>query len=55
MRYSVKGFLKIYEEMVQTLLMLEVHFIQDSGVENLFYNASFGGEPSMLFLMKNRF
>ena len=28
--------------------MLEVHFIQDSAVENLFYDASSGSEPSML-------
>ena len=40
MLYSVKGFLKINEDMVQILLMLEVLFTQDSKVEDLFCGAS---------------
>ena len=35
MPYSVKGFFKINEDMVQILLMLEVLFTQDSKVEDL--------------------
>ena len=37
------------EDMVQILLMLEVLFTQDSKVEDLFYGASFGSEPSLFF------
>ena len=35
--------------MVQILLMLEVHFTQDSKVEDLFCGASSGSEPSLFF------
>ena len=35
--------------MVQILLMLEVLFIQDSEVEDLFYGASPTSEPSLFF------
>ena len=45
---SVKGFFEINEDMVQTLLVLEVLFTQDSKVEDLFCGASFGSEPSLL-------
>ena len=37
------------EDMVQILLMLEVLFTQDSKVEDLFYGASSGSEPSLFF------
>ena len=47
--YSVKGFFKINEDMVQILLMLEVLFTQDSKVEDPFSGASFGSEPSLFF------
>ena len=43
MPYSVKGFFEINKDMVQIPLML------DSKVENLFYGASFGSEPSLFF------
>ena len=49
MPYSVKGFFEISEDMVQILLMLEVLFIQDSKVEDLFCGASPGSEPSLFF------
>ena len=49
MPYSVKGFLKINEDMVQILLMLELLFTQDSNVECLFCGASSGSEPSSFF------
>ena len=49
MPYSVKGFFKINEDMVHILLMLEVLFTQDSKVEDLFYGASSGPEPSLFF------
>ena len=35
--------------MVQILLMLKVLFSQDSKVEDLFYGASLGSEPSLFF------
>ena len=47
MPYSVKGFFEINEDMVQILLVLEVHFTQDSEVEDLFCGASSGSEPSL--------
>ena len=47
MPYSVKGFFEINEDIVQILLMLEVLFTQDSKVEDLFCDASFGSEPSL--------
>ena len=49
MPYSVKGFFEINEDMVQILLVLEVLFSQDSSVEDLFYGASSGSEPSLFF------
>ena len=49
MLYSVKGFVEINEDIVQSLLMLEVLFTQDSKIENLFCSASSGSEPSRLF------
>ena len=33
--------------MVQIFLMLEVLFIQDSEIEDLFHGASYGSEPSL--------
>ena len=50
MPYSVKGFFEINEDMVQILLMLEVLFMQDSKVEDLFCGASSGSEPSLFFI-----
>ena len=41
--------LKINEDMVQILLMLEVLFTLDSKVEDLFCGASSGSEPSLFF------
>ena len=38
-----------HEDMVQILLMLKVLFTQDSEVEDLFYGASPGSEPSLFF------
>ena len=35
--------------MVQILLMLEILFIQDFKVEDLFYGVSSGSEPSLFF------
>ena len=49
MPYSVKGFFEINEDMVQTLLMLEVLFRQDSTVDDLFCGASSGSEPCLFF------
>ena len=49
MPYSVKGFFEINEDMVQSLLILEVLFTQDSKVEDLFCGASSGSEPSLFF------
>ena len=49
MPYSVKCFFEIDEDMVQILLVLEVLFTQDSEVEDLFYGASSGSEPSLFF------
>ena len=49
MPYSVKGYFEIDEDMVQTLLVLEVLFTQDSEVEDLFCGASSGSEPSLFF------
>ena len=49
MSYSVKGFFEINEDMVQILLILEVLFTQDSKVEDLYYSASPGSEPSLFF------
>ena len=48
-----KAFFEINEVMVQILLMLEVLFTQDSKVEDLFYGAASGSEPSLFF--KNYF
>ena len=48
MPYSVKGVFKINEDMVQILLMmLEVHFTQDSKVKDLSWGASSGSESSL--------
>ena len=48
MPYHVKGFLQIYEDTVQILLMLEVLFTQDSEVEYLFSGTSgSGSEPEV--------
>ena len=49
MPYPVKGFLEIYENMVQILLMLEVLFTQDSEAEDLFCGASSGSELDLFF------
>ena len=43
------GFFEINEDMVQILLRLEVLFTQDSKVEDFFYGASSGSEPSLFF------
>ena len=42
-----KTFLKSMKTMVQILPMLQVLFTQDSKVEDLFYGASSGFEPSL--------
>ena len=44
-----KAFLKINEDIVQILLMLEVLFTQDSKVEVLFRGAPSNSEPSLFF------
>ena len=49
MPYSVKGLFEINEDMVQILVMLEVLFTQDSKVEDLLCDASYGSEPSLFF------
>ena len=49
MPYSVKGFFEIDENMVHILLVGEVLFTQDFEVEDLFYGASSGSEPSLFF------
>ena len=49
MPYPVKGFLEINEDMVQSLLMLEILFTQDSEVEYLFCGASSSSEPGLFF------
>ena len=49
MPYPVRCIFEIYEDMVQTLLMLKVFFTQDSEVEYLFCGASPGSEPSIFF------
>ena len=50
MPYSVKGFFEINEDIAQILLMLEVLFTQDSKVDDLLCDASFGSEPSLFFI-----
>ena len=45
----VEGFLKIIEDIVQILLMLELLFTQDSEVEDLFCGASSGSEPGLFY------
>lgn len=52
--YSVEGFLKIYKDMVQVLLVLFVFFTQNTEVENLFRSASSPAEPC-LFLSDDLF
>ena len=47
MPYIVKGFFEINEDMVQILLVLEVHFTRDSKAEDLFCGASSGSESGM--------
>ena len=49
MPYSVKGVFEINEDMVKSVLMLEVLFTQDSKVEDLFCGACSGSEPSLFF------
>ena len=49
MPYSVKGFFKINEDMIQILLMMDVLFKQDSKVKDLFCGASSGSQPSLFF------
>ena len=49
MLYSVRGFFKIIEDMIQILLMLEVLFTQDSKVEDLFCGASSSSESCLFF------
>ena len=50
MPYSLsKAFFEINEDVVQMLLMLEVLLTKDSKVEDLFYGASSGSEPSLFF------
>ena len=49
MPYPVKCYFEIYEDMVQSLLMLMVLFTQDSEVEDLFCGASPGSERSLFF------
>ena len=51
MPFSVKGFFEINEDMVQSLLMLEVLFTQDSKVKDLLCAASSGSEPSCSYEM----
>ena len=43
------AFFEINEDMVRILLMLEVLFTQDFKVEDLFYGAPSGSEPSLFF------
>ena len=47
MLFPVEGFVEVYEDMVQSVLMLEVLFTQDSEVEYLFHGASSGSEPGL--------
>ena len=47
MPYPVNDFLEIYEDMVQILLMLKIHFTQYSEVENMFCGTSSDSEPSL--------
>ena len=49
MPFSIKDLFEINEDMVQILPMLEVLFIQNSKVEDLFCGASSGSEPSLCF------
>ena len=49
MPYSVKGCFEISEDMVQSLLTLEVLSTQDSKVKDVFCGASSGSEPSLFF------
>ena len=46
MPYFFKGLSKINDDMLQILPMLEVHFTQNSKVEDLFCGASSGSDPS---------
>ena len=50
MPYPIRFYFKIYENLVQILLMLSVLFTQDSEVEDLFYGASRGSEPNLFFI-----
>ena len=49
MPYPVESFFEISEDMVQSLLMMEVLFTQDSWVEDLFRGVSSGSEPNLFF------
>ena len=45
----LKLFLKISEDMVQILLMLEVLFTQNAKVKDMYCGASSGSEPRLFF------
>ena len=49
MAYSVKRLLKIYEEIIQILLILYALFVEDSHIEYLLCDAPSCPETSLLF------
>ena len=46
MPYLIKGLLEIYEDMIQSLLMLKVFLAKDSKVEDLFTGAPLRRKPA---------
>ena len=49
MPYLIKGLLKIYEDMMQALLMLKVFLAKDSKVEDMFTGAPSCSKTRLLF------
>ena len=49
MPYLIKGLLEIYEDMIQTLLMLKVFLANDSKVEGLFTGAPSCSKTRLFF------
>ena len=45
MPHSIKGIFEFNEDMIHSLLMLGVLFIQNSKVEDMLYGVYFGSEP----------
>ena len=53
MAYPVKGLLEVYEDMAETLLMLQVFLAEDPEIEYLFCGAPSGSKTCLLFLISD--